>query len=197
MSEILFETAEECDCCIGDARWSRAFYAMDEAEAEAWLVGDTDGNWDSCEEAPGSEEIAASWDRYAEYVAETGRDPLCEYLVRRTYKRRGVWTARYVQSILGILVVVSPAGTPEDVLRYFEAGEKTASGAHTCNPVITWEFLDSLRPGENDIVSVSRPNALTVMVRARIEREIPRKNSAVERDLRRMARKGVAKWNPL
>ena len=199
MSEILFETAEECDCCTGDARWSRAFYAMDEAEAEAWLVGDTDGNWDSCEEAPGSEEIAASWDRYAEYVAETGSDPLGDYYVSRKYKRREVWVALYVQTLaagrpdgccVGVIERRAGERPPADVLAYFLAGAQVQSGRELRHAEIGWEYVSGLTPSEGlGIISVTRPNNLTVRVRAAIERTVPRKPSAIARDLRQAAKR--------
>lgn len=65
-----------------------------------------DGDHESCElsDIPSYEEIESAWDEYRQYVQTTGKDPLSEYHVKYTFKRRARYTVQIRNSIGGAFI---------------------------------------------------------------------------------------------
>ena len=88
MSDIYTAQPWNCgdsDCLFGWHKESFWHY-----EDGTWTVDRyTDGNHQKCEpeDVPTWEQEEAAWVRYAEDVAETGKDPLSAFTVKRTYTR--------------------------------------------------------------------------------------------------------------
>jgi hypothetical protein len=111
MSETICTVPWECgerECPVG---WHVHHYCLD--EDGTYTVCDSDGNHDPCEEGdvPAFDKQDAAWLDYSRHVAATGCDPLGEFMVARTTKRKERYTAAFRRSILGAsLVAVRRAG---------------------------------------------------------------------------------------
>jgi hypothetical protein len=110
--DIIFSTAWCCgekDC---KQQWHQANY---------WIQGDgtytvdnyADGDHETIDEGdlPSYAEVEKSWVDYSRFVLRTGTDPLCDFLVPRETKKVRKYSATFVDSILGLmLVAVRTAG---------------------------------------------------------------------------------------
>ena len=188
MEEIICTVPYACgdkDCPVG---WHLAHYcAYDDGTCG---VCDSDGNHDDCEQGdvPTCEQYEAAWLDYSRHVAATGCDPLREFNVPRTTKRKGRYTAAFRKSILGAsLVAVRRAGKvvplrdlPQRLIDYIDA-ERLNGAAGNLRYRGGWDKLVGL-----DCVTVYRGTARVTFT---LDHEEPRGEAAVETDLRRAARR--------
>lgn len=155
-----------------------------------YTVCDADGNHDAinASDIPPQADVAAAWRDYAAHVARHGDDPLREYMVRRTVKRREHWRAQIVNSILGVCVrqlrrrgrTIQPGDAPAHVRDYLTLG--------TGPRRMVIESLPSWRDVEAAGVKLSREGWHRFVV----EYEAPRSAAVVARELRRIARARAA-----
>ena len=170
---------------------------------QAWACGDkecaaqwhqrnfwaySDGDHEDCEESdiPSHEEIDASWKEYAAHVAATGTDPLGNYCVPRSIKRREVWFFSFGKSIVGPVLLrarrgrrVIPAHELPQHVRDFlglDAQARRLEG-------LSWAELEEHVPG----LVAGR------WTRHKIEYRAPRKPSTIARELRAAAKRDAAK----
>lgn len=145
----------------------------------------TDGDHEDCDESdiPSADEIDAAWREYSQHVAQTGEDPLHEYLVRRERKLREVWGFQFNTSIVGPVLLaarrgrtVVPAAEIPDHVRAF-LGLRDDSRRLGCAE--TWAEFAELVPGV-------KPR---VWLRQEIEHKVPRAPKTVTRELRAVARR--------
>jgi hypothetical protein len=153
-----------------------------------WSQCDADGNHDPIDESdvPTLAEHDAAWLDYARHVAATGTDPLGNYYVRRTVKRREAWRFAFARSIAGAVLLrarrggrdVSPCDLPAHVRVYLALADN----------------------GRTLAVSVDELKAANVPVngrwhRATLEHETPRPAARVAAELRRAARRHIRAAN--
>lgn len=192
MDDIICTVPEACgerDCPVG---WHLAHYwAYGDG---TYSVCDSDGNHDACEQSdvPTGEQQDAAWLDYSRHVAATGCDPLGEFNVPRTTKRKERYTAAFRLSIIGAaLVAVRRAGKvvplrelPQRVADYLEV-ERLNGAAGNLRFRGGWQELIGLNS-----VKVYRGTARVTFT---MENEEPRPDAAVEADLRRLARRHLRK----
>jgi hypothetical protein len=100
MCDILFSEAWECGDNDCKARWHKATYWT--GKGFSYTVDRySDGDHERCDkrELPSDEAIAQSWRRYSGYVAQTGLDPLNEFITPGPTSINRVWQARYAHWI--------------------------------------------------------------------------------------------------
>ena len=186
----------ECDDGSWSQRWRGVCFDVWDGEPIAidWTC-DTGGNWTfdsrcSLEELPDDylekdyAEALESQREYYSYVAETGDDPLGDFLVKRTAKIKENWTWQFSNSILGMLLVrarrgrgpwMSPQELPKHVLDFAGVDKLSYRGA-----MVHW------KPGD---VNLSRSGTY----RETIEHEVPRPAGHVRTELRAAARAALAR----
>jgi hypothetical protein len=152
---------------------------------------DSDGNHESCDEedVPSHAEVDKAWREYSAYVLRTGLDPLGEFQVARERKEAERWTVWFNRGLCGWVVarakrgktLVPASDLPQHVIDYCIA-HRTNAGSVLVD--LDWrEFLEC-----NEIHAL-RPADMRCRGDFRIERKVPRKDSAITRDLRRLARR--------
>ena len=106
MSEVLFEMPVRNEDY--DSGWRRVSYCMswddDPPGYGEYTVCDEEGYHDPIDKDDVNHASARheeAWKEYGEYVARTGLDPLSEYFVPRTYKRKVRYTVEFRNSIGG------------------------------------------------------------------------------------------------
>lgn len=188
MDDIICTMPEACgekDCPVG---WHLAHYwAYGDG---TYSVCDSDGNHDGCDESdvPTIEEQEAAWLDYSRHVAATGCDPLREFNVPRTTKRKERYTAAFRLSILGAALVAVRRGgkvvplrdLPQRVVDYL-CVERLNGAAGNLRYRGGWDELVGL-----DCVTVYRGTARVTFT---LDHEEPRAEAAVEADLRKAARR--------
>jgi hypothetical protein len=188
MSETICTVPWECgerECPVG---WHVRHYCLD--EDGTYTVCDSDGNHDPCEggDVPAFAEQDAAWLDYSRYVAATGCDPLEEFMVARTTKRKERYTAAFRRSILGAsLIAVRRAGKvltlrdlPQRAIEYLDC-ERLNGAAGNLRFRGGWHELIGL-----ESVKVYRGTARVTFT---LDIDEPRPEAAVEGDLRRLARR--------
>lgn len=153
------------------------------------------------QDLPSPDEETQSWRDYAEYVAETGDDPLSNYMVDRELKQQEAWEAQYervsflIDGQLGDKAVLTgamkldnarwlkPQDLPKDIAMYFDpAGlpfSEFAQRANECD-------------GAGAAVVRHNPDVLRV-VALKVERRLAVPADEVARQLRQAAREHLAK----
>lgn len=174
-------------CCGGkdcQVQWHQANY-WSHADGTYTVDNYADGDHDEVEEAdlPTPEEARQSWLDYARHVADTGKDPLHNYTVPRTFKQHERWAFHLASSLGGTVVFVKakhaghtisdPALLPDYIKSYL--GVKDAG-----NPRV----LDGVTVQDCDRYGV----ALGKWHSDLIKREVPRSPDAIKKDLRAAAR---------
>lgn len=186
MEDIYMSLPEACgesECLV---KWHiRHIWAYADG---TWSECDADGNHDPLDEEdiPTVEQHDAAWAEYARSVIETGADPLNNYFVRRTVKRREAWQFRLRRSIVGAVLVqavrlrkeVRFYQIPDYVRRYLNLQGNT----HKLG-----DSVDELR--EAGVPLDCR------WYHAKIEHEVPRPAARVAAELRRAARKHLRQHN--
>ena len=187
MEDIICTVPRECgnkDCSIG---WHLEHYWI--YEDGTYSVCDEDGDHDDCEEddVPDADAEREAWARYAQFVVDTGTDPLHNYLIRHTVKRRERWTLQFSRSLVGIVLTgarrgrrgqwLGPSGVPRHVMVF--AGVTDERLAKECGPLITNLTPDDAREHSSKSMRWS----------GLIDAEIPRNPETVQRELRAAARR--------
>ena len=179
------EACGEKDCPVG---WHLAHYwAYDDG---TYSVCDSDGNHDGCDagDVPTIEEEEAAWLDYSRHVAATGSDPLGEFNVPRTTKRKERYTAAFRLSILGAALVAVRRGgkvvplrdLPQRVVDYL-CVERLNGAAGNLRFTDGWQALLAIPE-----VKMYRGTARVTFT---LDHEESRAEAAVEADLRRAARR--------
>jgi hypothetical protein len=151
----------------------------------------SDGDHDDCDEEnlPSWEEIDADWREYHQFVAETGSDPLSEFMVRRNRTFKEIWYASFGQYIGGVCISrLQHAGRRychfheiseqvRDYLMLVESGNPSL-----LHMDITWLSL-------SEVLERDPGRALH---RMEIDRTVLRPEKVVARELKAAARKTLA-----
>ena len=175
MDDIICTVPEACgekDCPVG---WHLTHY---------WAYDD------GCEagDVPTAEQEHAAWLDYSRYVAATGCDPLGEFNVPRTTKRKERYTAAFRLSILGAALVAVRRGgkvvplrdLPQRVVDYL-CVERLNGAAGNLRFTDGWQALLAIPE-----VKMYRGTARVTFT---LDHEESRAEAAVEADLRRAARR--------
>ncbi len=189
MEDIVSTIPYQCDDPDCPHEWHLAHY---------WVYGDgtysvcdSDGNHEACEEpeVPDAAREHKAWSQYARHVLAAGADPLGNYLVPHTVKRTERWSLQFSRSVLGILLVgarrgrggqwIGPAGIPDHVAQF--AGVKPQHIAKRTGPLVT-DFEEM----PEEVNRAHRWNGT-------IDNETPRAPHLIARDLRRAARRHLAR----
>ena len=181
MSDIIATIPWHCGngdgCTVG---WHQSNYWC-YADGSYSVDSYADGDHEDCdaEDVPASEEIDAAWLDYSRWVVEHGKDPLSNFFVRRTKQTRERYRAEWRNSIAGPrLVSVKRAGRerlsdlPDHVRSYLDIGE------------LTWSELIALPA----VRAIGATSARADFV---LEGKAPRLPSAIQRELRKLARKHI------
>jgi hypothetical protein len=196
----------------GSVVWNQTNYCLHE-DGEYAVDHGCEGDDEPIDESeiPSHEEYVAAWDDYRKHVAATGEDPLYAYIVKRTYKRKARYTLQFRNSIGGAFLCRwkrgrgewSASTPPEDVIGYmllddWPPNHNTANrrpikdsvpqpdGTLKRTHYPLKEFLDLARADES-VLKVTRRGPFH-NIHLTLEEEIPRKPSAITRELRRRAR---------
>lgn len=179
--EPVFTVPERCDDRDCPHEWHLFHYALD-ADGQWWASGET-----MCEremvDAPSEDDVAKAWRNYTLFVLASGTDPLGHFGVSRTRKRMARCVALFSNSITGVRVlevrlsgrVLDPV--PSDIAAFLCVVPRKNGPLHFDG---TWHELCQLPQ-----VRIDGSHA---RVRCLIERETPRPERSVKRDLRRAAR---------
>lgn len=189
MADIIATVAWNCgehDCPVG---WHKSSYWLDD-DGTYSVDSYSDGDHEDvdADDLPTAEQERAAWLDYSRDVAATGCDPLGEFNVPRTTKRKERYTAAFRKSILGAALVavrrsnkvVPLRDLPQRVIDYIDA-ERLNGAAGNLRYRGGWDELVGL-----DCVTVYRGTARVTFT---LESEEPRPEAAVEADLRRAARR--------
>lgn len=138
MDYIMVEIPWQCDdrdCSMG---WHKSNYWTDE-EGNYWVDYVSNSDRDPVDESdvPSFEKQEAAWKRYQAYVAKTGEDPLGEYLVKASYKRKARYVLQFRNSIGGA------------ILCRWKRGRGAWTSATPPEEVIGYMFLDDWPPNPN------------------------------------------------
>lgn len=81
----------EKDC---SQHWHQNYYFLHQDQSFTYC--DQDGNHEYCDEddIPSNEDVTQAWQDYYAYVAETGKDPLKEFLIPTAQDKKHVWQAK-------------------------------------------------------------------------------------------------------
>ena len=154
---------------------------------------DSDGNRVDCDEGdvPDADAERAAWNDYARFVADTGTDPLGNYLVKHTVERKERWTLQFSRSIVGIVLTgarrgrggqwLGPAGVPHHVAQF--AGVTDERLGKQSFRLVTYLCA------EDACEHLSKSMRWTGL----IDNKTPRNPATVQRELRALARKTLSR----
>jgi len=212
MSDIIAEVPWHCgdrDCPVG---WHKANYWVQE-DGEFTIDSYGDGDHETVDESdvPHGEEYSSAWEQYREHVAETGEDPLGEYRVKSSFKRKARYTLQFRDSIGSAILCRwkrgrgewTPATPPAEVIAYMllddwppnpNTGNRRPIKDSVPQPDGTLkrihyrlkELVDLARADES-VLKVTKVGPFH-NIHLTLEEDIPRKPSAIARELRRRAR---------
>lgn len=193
MGDIICTVPEACDDKDCPAAWHLSHYWV--YDDGTYSVCDSDGNHDPCDEddVPSWEQVEAAWLEYSRHVAATGCDPLGEFMVARTTKRKERYTAAFRKGIAGpVLIKLTRGGKSVPVHEIPGRVAEFLMIKRTNNPNCNtfdgdWETLAAC-----DGVKVYRGVARITFT---IEHGEPRGDAAVSADLRRAARRHLRETN--
>jgi hypothetical protein len=169
--------AEWCDDCN---RWHQIWAVWGlrlDTEGRLWETVHTvdgDGDWSLCDEHPwgtnahtdDDREADASWLRYAAWVAETGEDPLGNYVVSRPRPRVEIWRVRFGE---GPVVQSAQRGRTISSVQQLPAALAVFLGTTGDGRVEGFDSLDALRQGAHGVRWLSAEEA---EVRLQVERTL-------------------------
>lgn len=185
MADILMSLPEACgerDCAVG---WHiRHIWVYADG---TYSQCDADGNHDDidADDVPSVEEHAAAWLEYSRHVAATGEDPLCEFYVARTRKRREAWRVQIVNSIVG------------PIAARFTRGRRDVPRDSLPEHIVGYLNLDSARRRLRDFAAWPDLEAAGVALSRNgwhafhLDVDTPRRADLVARELKRAARKHI------
>ena len=185
MSDILMSLPEACgdrSCPVGWHIWH--IWTHDDG---SYSICDADGNHDDidADDIPSADEHAAAWLDYSRHVAATGEDPLCEFYVARTRKRREAWRVQIGNSIVG------------PIAARFMRGRREVSRDNLPQHVVAYLNLDAARRRLADFETWPDLAAAGVVMSRNgwhafhLNVETPRRADIVARELKRAARKHI------
>ncbi len=159
-------------------------------------------------DVPSYEECDKAWCVYHENCVETGEDPLGEYSVKRVYRQRQRWTAEVRRGIGGLYVRrarrgrapwLSPEKLPDEVRGFLRldpwyaqpqpAGRGSGRGSRILDA--EWTTVEEMAKdcaGDFPCTSIRRGIGRFSGI---IEVDVPRRPSAAQRDIRRIARQSA------
>lgn len=180
MSDIIASVPWSC----GDKTCPVGWHLSNYWDGDGGITVDhyADGDHEAAEEGdvPSAESVDEAWATYARFVAETGRDPLHEYTVKRTRTVTERWSVKIGRSILGLVVA--------DVRRNRRRVEMRDIPAHvreylTIAPESKHRLILTATEADVPEVKVGRWHPFA------IEREAPRPARVVAAELRRAAKR--------
>ena len=187
----------EDGCKVG---WHMSNYWIDSDgtyTVDRYADGDHEGIDE--EELPTPDDIDKSWREYAAYVSASGLDPLGNYTVKRTTKKKERYTATFKHMTWAgvVLCEVKRRGEklvlrdlPERVAEYLWVERKDESSAWIFNGG-DWAYFTSLDcvkalPVKKGVIM---PEAVVTFT---LEYDCPRPAATVTAELRRIARRHIA-----
>jgi len=172
----------ESDCT---AQWHKSSYYQDES-GETSVDSYDDGDLQPTDHIPTIQEQDYAWAEYAKYVVRFGIDPLNEFRIKQDYLTRERWEAKFFRSLRGYYiseirrrrVKYNPDDLPQHVKEFMLiTGTKNIWG----NPLIDItpdEFKrEKLKTGVWNVIY--------------IDHRVPRKPTAIKRDLLRAAKQSI------
>lgn len=140
MTDIIFTVPWHCgesDCPVG---WHKANYWLQD-DGEYAMDSYADGDHETVDESdvPNGEECSSAWESYREHVAETGDDPLGEYRVKHTFKRKARYTLQFRNSIGGAFFC------------RWKRGRGEWSASIPPKDVVSYMLLDDWPPNHNTV----------------------------------------------
>ena len=195
-------------------QWSKESYLM-KYDCSGYTLFDGEDHEDVEEdELPSLQEHDASWESYRQFVHEHGVDPLHNYCVERTYKRKACYEVRLRNSIVGPIVLEwcrgrkswSPpssmplglasylcmtgykSGTCEEVVstrgRIIKSQDRLDDGRWSNNYFRWEEYMDLVKADEDVTYHMGRRNRLVLHLT--LIETVDRTPGAIARDLRRI-----------
>lgn len=197
-TDIIATEAWSCDFEGGcKAGWHKANYWIDGRGYTVDRYSDGDHEPISRRDLPTPEQVEKSWESYGEYVARTGLDPLEEYMVPRTTKRKERYTATFREGIVGPVLVRVTRGEPLP-LRTLPAWVTEYLCVERKNESAPWVFAGGEGDQWAELIACEGVRERVVKNAPRearitftIDREEPRPAAAVARDKRRAARRHI------
>lgn len=192
----------DSDCPVG---WHLANYWIDTSADTGYTCDHySDGDHEEVEESevPDHEEYDRRWREYHQYVADMGEDPLGEFMVTRTFKERQKWTFIIARGIAGLYLRQARRGRgdwtiardlPMPVAEFMCLTEWGSQFPRIRNKLdVPWKTVQEMAEACKELTMTSE-----FMGAARFEGvltiEVPRKESAIQRDLQRAARRALQK----
>ena len=190
MADIIQSQAWQCgdkDCGVPGG-WHRSNWWLDDG-GEYTCDAYSDGDHEACDanDVPDYAESTASERDYAQWVAEYGDDPLCEFNVRHIKKVAERWQFKWSPSIAGPIVTavrrnkgaaLAPIDAPKHVRQWLQLDTHAR------------RLLDLTR--EELIALGYKPYSWQAFT---LTHNTPRAGTAVARDLRHAARAWLARLN--
>ena len=209
MNDIIAEMPWHCgerDCPVG---WHKINYWI-QLDGGYTVDSYSDGDHEDIDEEdlPSVEKIDAAWERYRKDVVATGEDPLSQYSVSHTYKRRARYKIEFRNSIGGAFLCRWKQGRkpwsydlpPEHLAGYFLLYTDWDREAWCRRPLkdkgvngerdtwFTLKELIELGTADEHIDKVTQYSRATIF-HLTLEEEVERSPFAVKRELRRSARR--------
>jgi len=201
MCDIISTTAWSCgfedNCTVG---WHCANYWLDTDgtyTVDRYSDGDHEGI--DADELPTIEEVDKSWQDYAAYVARSGLDPLGNFNVKHTTKKKERYTAtfRHMPWAGTVLWEVKRGGKalpvrglPERVTEYLDVERKDEASAWMWRGA--WEHLTGLECVKTLPLKKGECMASAV-VTFTIDYDCPRPAATVTAELRQLAKRQLTK----
>jgi hypothetical protein len=194
--DILFSTAWQCgdNDCGAEGGWHKSDYWID---GRGYTVDNySDGDHESVRkrDMPSQKEVDAGWREYSQWVLTHGVDPLSEFIVAHEKKLKRKYSATFVDSIGGLMLVkVRTAGgkivpltkMPDDLQSYLNVEAKGRNwyqrDATSIAAVVEAEW--------GGCKVTRRLGRLMVVLACDVVLTTPRSKEAVAADLRKIARR--------
>jgi len=209
MSDIIMEMPWN-----SDDGWYRTYYCV-KWDAPGYTVGDEDGDHEDIgeEDLPSYEEHDKAWKSYHEDVAETGSDPLCNFILDYTYKVPRRYKVELRNSLGGVMVcrwkwgrkAWSSGPMPKAVADYLLCykyddqfnqvfGRRPLKdpnpGVKTADAGYRWDEFIEIVKSDKTITKITRSSRGAVLHLV-LEEEMTRKESTISRELMKLARKAL------
>lgn len=172
------------DSC--EQKWhKRSYWIYDDGKYSVDEYSDGDHDDADEEDLPTYEEVQDAWLEYYRYVAETGLDPIDEFIIKRVRVRQERWEFRFSPSIIGPVVREGrragkryyPNQLPAHVVQYLNMATKGAPRLQ--------DFATSKDFEEAGLT-------FYFWTVHHVENRIPRDPAKVTQELKRAARKAIA-----
>ena len=175
-----------------------SYWIQDDAREPYTLDNYSDRDHDPVDELPTPEEESEAWEQYRQHVAETGEDPLCEYLVDRVLVKRQTWQVVFKDAVGGCLFAMcrrngrgnwtKPCEAPRELLDYLLVEKRSPRGRLWFFP----EGMERLKQCVADEGLKVYRDRYALKFNVQIEVTTDRNPETVRRELIALARKGGA-----